>query len=123
MTAQQFIKKRLYSFSYAFSGIAFVLKTQPNAWLHAAIAILVVTLAAYLQILASDWRWLVLTITLVWFAETINTAFEFVCDVVSPQYHANVQKAKDIAAGAVLICAVGAAILGLMVFLPYFKPL
>ena len=55
----------------------------------------------------------------VWVAEAINTSFEHLCDVVSPEFHASVQKSKDIAAGAVLICAIGTTVLGLLVFLPY----
>ena len=113
--------KRLKSFVYAINGLKFVLKTQHNAWLHLAISLVVISTAFYLKINTNDWRWLIVAITLVWFAETINTAFEFVCDVVSPELHQSVQAAKDIAAGAVLLCAVGAAILGFCVFLPYFN--
>jgi diacylglycerol kinase (ATP) len=67
----------------------------------------------------TDWRWLALAIVLVWFAEAMNTAFEHLCDVVSPEFHASVKTSKDIAAGAVLICATGAATLGVSIFLPY----
>lgn len=54
----------------------------------------------------------------VWAAEAINTAFELPCDVASPEFHPLVEAAKDIAAGAVLICAIGAAITGLLVLGP-----
>ncbi|MDI1297865.1 diacylglycerol kinase family protein [Methylotenera sp.] len=114
------IKKRLKSFSYALDGIQFMLKTQHNAWIHLAITMLTTSLGLIKNINTNDWRWLVVAIALVWFAETINTAFEFLCDVVSPDLHHSVKKAKDIAAGAVLICAIGAAILGILIFLPYF---
>ena len=97
-----------------------MLKTQHNAWIHLAITSLVITLGLIKNIHVNDWRWLISAIALVWFAETINTAFEFICDVVSPELCHSVQKAKDIAAGAVLICAIGAAILGFLTFLPYF---
>lgn len=56
---------------------------------------------------------------MVWIAEALNTAFEHLCDVVSPEFHASVKLSKDIAAGGVLICAVGAMILGVMIFVPY----
>jgi diacylglycerol kinase (ATP) len=56
---------------------------------------------------------------LVWVAEGLNTAFEFMCDVASPEFHPLVEKSKDVAAGAVLLSAVGAVIIGLIVFLPY----
>jgi diacylglycerol kinase len=68
----------------------------------------------------ADWRWIAVAVALVWFAEALNTAFEYVCDVVSPGEHAAVKHAKDIAAGAVLICAVGAAMIGCLTFWPYF---
>jgi diacylglycerol kinase (ATP) len=55
----------------------------------------------------------------VWTAEALNTAFEFLCDVASPDFHPLVAKAKDVAAGAVLICAVGAVAVGGCVFAPY----
>ena len=113
------ILARLRSFGFAFSGIGFMLRTQHNAWLHLAATVLVVTAGTVLKISASDWRWLVVAIALVWVSEAFNTAFEHLCDVVSPQFHASVKFAKDIAAGAVLIAAIGAATLGLMVFVPY----
>jgi diacylglycerol kinase len=68
----------------------------------------------------ADWRWITVAVALVWFAEALNTAFEYVCDVVSPGEHPAVKQAKDIAAGAVLVCAVGAAIIGCLTFWPHF---
>ena len=76
----------------------------------------------WLSISATDWRWLIVAIVLVWVAETMNTAFEYVCDVVSPEFHLSVARAKDIAAGAVLICAGGAALIGVVTFWPYIRP-
>ena len=113
------IVRRLQSVAYAIDGLNYMLKTQHNAWLHLVISLVIITAAGWLKISANDWRWLIAAITLVWFAETINTAFEFVCDVVSPEYHANVKAAKDIAAGAVLICALAAALFGGLIFWPY----
>ena len=113
------IGARFASFKFAFSGLWSILKTQHNAWLHLTATALVCIAGVWLKISATDWRWLVIAIALVWFAEAMNTAFEYLCDVVSPEFHSSVKKAKDIAAGAVLICAAGAASLGAMVFLPY----
>lgn len=56
-----------------------------------------------------------------WIAETVNTAFEYLYDVVTPQLHDGVAKAEDIAAGAVLIAAIAAGIVGLMIFLPHLS--
>ena len=96
-----------------------MLRTQHNAWLHLIATVIVVVAGFALNVSAEDWRWLVAAIVLVWTAETVNTAFEHLCDVVSPEFHASVQKSKDIAAGAVLICVIGAVIIGLQVFVPY----
>jgi len=113
------IRSRLMSVRYAVSGIGFMLRTQHNSWLHLS-ATLVVCMAGFaLHIRNEDWRWLVVAIVMVWISEALNTAFEHLCDVVSPEFHASVKMSKDIAAGAVLICAVGAMILGVMIFLPY----
>jgi diacylglycerol kinase (ATP) len=113
------IAARLKSFQYAFAGIAYMLRTQHNAWLHVIATLVVIGAGFALDITANDWRWIVVAIMLVWVAETINTAFEHLCDVVQPEFHASVKRSKDIAAGAVLICVIGAVVLGAQVFAPY----
>ena len=110
---------RLQSFRYAATGIGFMLRYQHNAWIHLAISVAVCLTAWWFKVSAADWRWLVVAIVLVWVAEAMNTAFEYTCDVISPEFHISVEKAKDIAAGAVLICSGGAAVLGLLTFWPY----
>jgi diacylglycerol kinase (ATP) len=112
-------RKRLRSFSHAFNGLALMIQTQHNAWLHLLASLMLAATAWLLGVSASDWRWLLFAITLVWAAEAMNTAVEFVCDVVSPQYSFAVKSAKDIAAGAVLISAAGAAGIGLLTLWPY----
>ena len=111
--------ERVQSIRYAVQGIAYMLKTQHNAWLHLAITLAVFVVGWRLHIRTEDWRWLIVAIVLVWFAEAMNTAFEFVCDIVSPEFHPSVKKAKDIAAGGVLLCAAGAVVLGVITFIPY----
>jgi diacylglycerol kinase (ATP) len=113
-------KSRLNSFRDAGRGLLTTLKTQHNAWIHIAAAVVVVTAGVMVGLSASDWKWLVMTIAMVWFAETINTAFEYLCDVVSPDYSEAVKHAKDIAAGAVLICAAAAVVMAALIFMPYF---
>ncbi len=110
---------RLKSVSYAVQGLVFMLRTQHNAWLHLAATLLVVAAGAWLRVSATDWRWLAVAIVMVWMAEAFNTAVEYVCDVVSPGYAEAVKHAKDIAAGAVLICAAGAVVIGAITFWPY----
>jgi diacylglycerol kinase (ATP) len=110
---------RLKSFRFAFAGLAFMLRTQHNAWLHLVATVIVVALGFILDVNADDWRWLIVAIALVWIAETVNTAFEHLCDVVQPEFHVSVQRSKDIAAGAVLVSAIGATILGAITLWPY----
>jgi diacylglycerol kinase (ATP) len=112
---------RLKSFRHAFAGIAFMLRTQHNAWLHLAATAAVCVLGVVIKISAQDWRWVVVAVTMVWISEAVNTAFEHLCDVVSPEFQPSVKRSKDIAAGAVLITGLGAAILGALIFLPYLK--
>lgn len=113
------IKGRLKSFTYAFAGFAFMLRTQHNAWVHLAATIVVAALGFALRISTHDWLWLIVAIALVWVAEAMNTAFEYLCDVVSPQFSEQVRRCKDIAASAVLICVIAAALIGALVFWPY----
>lgn len=110
---------RLHSFRYALRGIRLMLVSQHNAWLHAAASLAVIFTAAYFRVSAAEWCWLVLAIMAVWTAEALNTALEFLADVTSPEFHPLIEKAKDIAAGAVLISAMGSAIIGLLVLGPY----
>lgn len=93
-----------------------MLRTEFNARVHAAMTILVVVAGFALGISRLEWLAITLAITAVWLAEGLNTAFESLCDVASPEFDSNVERAKDIAAGSVLITAIGAVIVGLLVF-------
>ena len=109
---------RLRSFRYAFRGVRLMLASQHNAWVHAAATVLVVVTGFALNVSRIDWCMLVAAIAGVWVAEGMNTAFEFLCDVASPVFHPMVEKAKDVAAGAVLVSAIGAVAIGALVFVP-----
>ena len=113
------LRARVASFRYAFAGLRTMLATQHNARVHLAATVLVTGLGFALGLSAADWKWLVATITVVWFAEAMNSAFEYLCDVVSPQHDEAVRHAKDIAAGAVLLCAMGAVVMAGLIFGPY----
>lgn len=110
---------RIKSFGYAFGGLVFALATQMNFRIHLIAALAVIGLGFYWGVSADDWRWLVVAIALVLAAELMNTAFEHLCNVVQPELHASVKAAKDVAAGAVLVTAIAAAIIGGLVFWPY----
>ena len=95
-----------------------MLASQHNAWIHAVATVVVIALGFAFRVSRLEWLALILAIVSVWTAEALNTAFEFLCDAASPEFHPLVQKAKDVAAGAVLICAVGAAVIGALVLGP-----
>ena len=113
------IAARLKSVVYALHGLAFMLRTQHNAWLHLAATVVVVALGWFFHVQPDDWRWLIVAIVMVWVAEAFNTAVEYVCDVFSPGYCETVKHGKDIAAGAVLLCAFAAAVIGALTLWPY----
>ena len=110
---------RIRSFKYAFAGIWTMLKSQHNAWIHAGITAIVIAAGFFFCISAAEWCRLVLAIMAVWTAEALNTAFEFLADVASPEFHPLVKKSKDVAAAAVLISAIGSVIVGWLVFGPH----
>ena len=89
-----------------------LVRTQPNARLHALAAVAVTVAGFVLNVDAAGWCRLAAAIAAVWAAEAFNTAFELLCDVVHPEYHPLVRDAKDAAAGAVLAVSLGAAAVG-----------
>lgn len=112
------IHSRLQSFRYAFEGWGYMLRTQPNAWIHALISAAVFLLGFWLQLPRLEWAILILTILLVWMAEFMNTALEAVVDMASPEFHPLAKTAKDVAAAAVLVGAAGAVLIGLLILGP-----
>ena len=113
------IRGRSASFSYAIRGLRFMMQSQHNAWLHAAATITVCLAAAGFQITRAEWCLIVLSMMSVWTAEAFNPALECLTDLASPDLHPLAGKAKDVAAAAVLITAVGAATIGAVVFMPH----
>lgn len=110
---------RVRSFRHSIRGIGRMIRGQHNAWIHAAATAAVVAAGLVVRLSAGEWCWVVLAIAIVWTAEALNTALEFLADVASPSFHPVVRDAKDVAAGAVLITAVAAAIIGVIVFWPH----
>ena len=113
------LKKRIKSFVYAFQGIGSFLKKEHNAWIHCTAIVLVTWGGFYFQITSTEWCIVLICFGLVLAAEAFNTAIERLVNLVSPEYHPLAGDVKDVAAGAVLICAITAAIIGCIIFLPY----
>jgi diacylglycerol kinase len=112
------IMRRIKSFQYAFEGWWHVLRTQRNAWIHALFSIGITVMGLWLRISAVEWAILILTYMAVWMAEFMNTALEAIVDMTMPQPHPLAKVAKDVAAAAVLIGAIGAVIIGLLILGP-----
>jgi diacylglycerol kinase len=117
--AQQFsIKKMLRSFGYAVNGLRAVARSEQNFRIHLLLAALAILLGWGLSISMLEWVLIIGCIAAVMGAETMNTAIEKLCDVVSPQYHDKIKVVKDLAAAAVLIVSIGALITGGIIFIP-----
>lgn len=110
---------RWRSVRHAARGVVVVLRTQPNAWLHAVATAVVLGAGGYVGLSRLEWCAVVLAMIAVWTAEALNTAIELVVDLVSPDLHPMAGRAKDVAAAAVLLSACGAAIVGALVFIPH----
>ena len=112
------LRKLIRSFGYAFKGIGYATATQLNFRVHLVATLVAVYLGYALHISVNEWQWVVLTITLVFVTELLNTAIETLVDLVSPEFNEKAGRVKDVAAGAVVITALFAVINALFIFLP-----
>lgn len=109
---------RLRSFRYAWRGVVYLVRTQGNARLHLASTILVIIFGVVLRVTRSEWCLLALAAGMVWAAEALNSAIEYLADHVCTEHHERIGRVKDMAAGGVLLAAIAAAIIGGCVFIP-----
>ncbi len=113
------LAKFITGFRYAFNGLWYALRTQRNARVHLGIAILATILGIVLHISAVEFAMVFVAITSVFIAEMFNTVFELCIDIAAPNYHPLAKIAKDVAAGAVLLSAMLAIVIGLFIFIPH----
>ncbi|MCC2545715.1 diacylglycerol kinase family protein [Hymenobacter sp. BT175] len=113
------LQRRIASFGYAFRGVWSALGSEVHLRFHALSTVVAVGLGFYFGLSRLDWALVVLAIGTVWSAELMNTAVEAIVDLVSPDYHVLAGKAKDVAAGAVLVTAIAALVIGVLVFGPH----
>ncbi len=106
------------SFKYALAGLFVMFKEERNARIHLIMAIGSIVGGVYFKLALTEWTSLVFAIGLVIALELINTAIENLADFVSPGRNEKIKKVKDLAAGAVLVGAIGAFIIGLIIFTP-----
>ncbi|MGI4743736.1 MAG: diacylglycerol kinase family protein [Janthinobacterium lividum] len=112
------LRRRAASFGHAFRGVGAALRSELHLQFHAVATVLVVGLGFYVGLSPSEWALVALAVAGVWTAELFNTAIETLTNLVSPGYHPLAGKAKDVAAGAVLLASVGALVVGGLVFGP-----
>lgn len=111
-------KKLINSFRYAFTGIWSSLKKERNMKIHFAAAVLVVIFGLLFKINKIEWILCTFAVAMVITAELFNTAIETIVDMITAEQNEKAKIAKDVSAGAVLITAIGAAIVGIIIFLP-----
>ena len=106
------------SLRYAFAGLAYCFRTQRNFRIHLAIGLLVTLAGIFLGLSWVEWAVVAILVVVVLAAEMVNTMVEALVDMVTQEYHPLAKVAKDVAAGIVLLSAVGSVAVGALIFLP-----
>lgn len=112
------MRKIMKSFLFAFQGLVYAFKTQPNFRIHCFFILTVVFLGVYTQLNFSEWLWISLAIALVIILELINTAVEVLVDLILPKQNPKAGAIKDLTAAAVLVASLFALTVGLIIFVP-----
>ena len=118
MPEKSYLTKRVRSFYYAIVGIFQFFRTEHNAWLHLAATAGVVGLALLYKVTWFETMLLVFAVGFVWVAEMFNTCIEKIMDFISTERRPQIEVIKDMSAGAVLVAAIAALIIGLIIFIP-----
>lgn len=113
------LRKRIGSFRYAFQGMATLVRDEHNSRIHLAAMLAVIIVGFLLRISRVEWCLATICFGTVFMAEAMNSAIEAVADLVMPDKHPLIKKAKDVAAAGVLFTAIAAAAVGLIIFIPY----
>lgn len=126
MDENEIIKKfslieRVRSFTNALRGIYIFIGSTHNAWVHSFVFLVVVSMGIFFRITTTEWFVILIVSGMVFISEAFNTAIEIDMDLTSPEYHPYARDTKDVSAGAVLISAILAFIVGLMIFFPYIE--
>ena len=113
------MRYRVLSFKHAIDGILIALRDEAHLKFHFFAAIGVLIAGFYFHITRTEWLIVIVLIGLVMSLELTNTAIEEIVNSFTQEVHPSAKKAKDVAAGAVLIASVVAAVIGCLIFLPY----
>ena len=109
----------LKSFKFAIEGIRLAYKYNRNIWIHSAFAIFAIILSLILRITWFEFGLILVVILMVMVAEMVNTAIEEMVDLIVQEHREQARIAKDVAAGMVLLTAIGSVVIGAVIFLPY----
>ncbi|MCK6641724.1 MAG: diacylglycerol kinase family protein [Bacteroidia bacterium] len=112
------MKNRIRSFGFALEGLLALVKDEPNARIHIVAAMIAIAAGFFLHVSSTEWICIAFAIAAVIATEAINTAIENMADFAADGYDERIKKIKDVAAGAVLVVAMGACITGLIIFTP-----
>ena len=112
------VRKRIKSFSYAFAGLRVLFREEHNARIHAVAAVLAVAMGFLFRISPMEWIAVAIVIGMVFAAEIINSSIERTADFVKAERDDRKRDIKDLGAAAVLVCAIAAAVVGIIIFLP-----
>lgn len=113
------LRKRINSFRYAFQGMATLVRDEHNSRIHLAAMLAVIIAGFMFRITPAEWCLVTVCFGMVLMAEAMNSAVEAIADLVMPERHPLIKKAKDVAAAGVLFTAIAAAAVGLIIFIPY----
>lgn len=118
MNPKRECKKLVNSFKYAIEGFISSFKTERNMKIHVLAMIIVIILGAFFKLDKIEWCIITIVIVVVISAELFNTAIETIVDMISPEKNENAKLVKDIAAASVLVLAIGATVIGAIIFVP-----
>lgn len=113
------MKQRLQSIIYAWNGLVYALRHEPNMRIHLVAAIAVIVFGFFFRVTINEWVALILSITLVFTVELLNSGIEALSDLVKPRLHVQVGTIKDLMAAVVLTSSIGAAVVGILIFAPH----
>ena len=118
MPRESFLKNRIKSIGFALRGVLVLIRTERSIKIQLFIALLITAAGFYYNISATEWILQTLAIALVLGIEGLNTAVEKIADYIQPRYDQKIGFIKDVAAGAVMLVAIGAAIIGFIIYMP-----
>ncbi|MDD3887462.1 MAG: diacylglycerol kinase family protein [Patescibacteria group bacterium] len=112
------LKRLIKSFGYSFKGLIYTFKEEQNFRIHLFFAVIVIILMVFFKVSRLESLVLIIAMTLVIFAELVNSIFERIVDILKPRIHSYAMVIKDMMAATVLVAAVAAVAIGVIIFLP-----